>query len=105
MIRRPPRSTLFPYTTLFRSIRQRLPRALLDQLARLPRRLHPCAEAAETLLHLDRSEAVAEQLAPLLAHRAVAGDEENGNAPAATERSIDACLADERPVEAEAPPR
>src|ERR1039457_7590979 len=24
MIRRPPRSTLFPYTTLFRSIRQRL---------------------------------------------------------------------------------
>src|SRR3712207_7373145 len=26
MIRRPPRSTLFPYTTLFRSKRQRLPR-------------------------------------------------------------------------------
>src|SRR3712207_8537011 len=26
MIRRPPRSTLFPYTTLFRSLRVRLPR-------------------------------------------------------------------------------
>src|ERR1039457_7316213 len=26
MIRRPPRSTLFPYTTLFRSVRRRLPR-------------------------------------------------------------------------------
>src|SRR3712207_8298060 len=28
MIRRPPRSTLFPYTTLFRSLVVRLPRAL-----------------------------------------------------------------------------
>src|SRR2546429_1531616 len=26
MIRRPPRSTLFPYTTLFRSVKQRQPR-------------------------------------------------------------------------------
>src|SRR5215204_2983558 len=26
MMRRPPRSTLFPYTTLFRSLRRRLPR-------------------------------------------------------------------------------
>src|SRR3712207_7927003 len=26
MIRRPPRSTLFPYTTLFRSLRTRMPR-------------------------------------------------------------------------------
>src|SRR3712207_7455774 len=33
MIRRPPRSTLFPYTTLFRSARSRLPErhALLSQ--------------------------------------------------------------------------
>src|SRR2546429_1742531 len=29
MIRRPPRSTLFPYTTLFRSDRPRRPRALI----------------------------------------------------------------------------
>src|SRR3712207_8251509 len=37
MIRRPPRSTLFPYTTLFRSSRQGLPRlhgaALVEPLA------------------------------------------------------------------------
>src|SRR2546430_4775398 len=30
MIRRPPRSTLFPYTTLFRSVRVRPPGALLQ---------------------------------------------------------------------------
>src|SRR5690242_21276459 len=29
MIRRPPRSTLFPYTTLFRSLRELLPRAAI----------------------------------------------------------------------------
>src|SRR3712207_7324748 len=34
MIRRPPRSTLFPYTTLFRSLYVRLP---ADQAARLDR--------------------------------------------------------------------
>src|SRR5258706_9786066 len=33
MIRRPPRSTLFPYTTLFRSLRQRL--SLVQPLALL----------------------------------------------------------------------
>src|SRR5437667_6171283 len=33
MIRRPPRSTLFPYTTLFRSVQRRdLPLALLNHL-------------------------------------------------------------------------
>src|SRR3712207_7855844 len=31
MIRRPPRSTLFPYTTLFRSRQQRVGRALGDR--------------------------------------------------------------------------
>src|SRR5258708_28705864 len=30
MIRRPPRSTLFPYTTLFRSLRQSVSRAIGD---------------------------------------------------------------------------
>src|SRR2546422_4567768 len=30
MIRRPPRSTLFPYTTLFRSARQRVRAALIE---------------------------------------------------------------------------
>src|SRR2546426_10209659 len=32
MIRRPPRSTLFPYTTLFRSRRARVPRQGLERL-------------------------------------------------------------------------
>src|SRR5437667_7440722 len=45
MIRRPPRSTLFPYTTLFRSwtIRKRLPRCkmrLKKRLLAFSRRLH-----------------------------------------------------------------
>src|SRR2546430_9122178 len=30
MIRRPPRSTLFPYTTLFRSLRSRMPGRLFE---------------------------------------------------------------------------
>src|SRR3712207_9500097 len=33
MIRRPPRSTLFPYTTLFRSGRERLPQKFVRALA------------------------------------------------------------------------
>src|SRR2546427_5818287 len=41
MIRRPPRSTLFPYTTLFRSRRTgRLPGAELDPQPREQRRQH-----------------------------------------------------------------
>src|SRR2546425_12732314 len=36
MIRRPPRSTLFPYTTLFRSHPERHPRVLLDEQDRRP---------------------------------------------------------------------
>src|SRR6476620_1360846 len=68
-----------------REIRQRLAGALLDQLARLLRGLHPRAEAAEALLHLDGREAVTQQLLPLLADRAVAGHEENGHAPVAAE--------------------
>src|SRR5260370_25509662 len=43
MIRRPPRSTLFPYTTLFRSCRLRARRAASDR----PRRERgPCSAAA-----------------------------------------------------------
>src|SRR5260221_6154312 len=36
MIRRPPRSTLFPYTTLFRSLERELARFALQQLADEP---------------------------------------------------------------------
>src|SRR2546425_5330263 len=41
MIRRPPRSTLFPYTTLFRSDHQILPLALDREVAIDPRGLDP----------------------------------------------------------------
>src|SRR2546430_11795669 len=50
MIRRPPRSTLFPYTTLFRSRRRRFPRR-----RRSPRR-RPHPAAARTLLRPRRCE-------------------------------------------------
>src|SRR3712207_7848533 len=49
MIRRPPRSTLFPYTTLFRSLPPRDDRAAgRDRRAELPRRRH---HRAARLLH------------------------------------------------------
>src|SRR3989454_8909126 len=55
MIRRPPRSTLFPYTTLFRSRRRdvaRLPRRLGDQrLGREVRRERPERQRARPALH------------------------------------------------------
>src|SRR3546814_13747698 len=47
MIRRPPRSTrtdtLFPYTTLFRSLQRRRPAAVRDDRTADRRRLHPGA--------------------------------------------------------------
>src|SRR3989441_11861115 len=43
MIRRPPRSTLFPYTTLFRSVGQRREERLLGRERRLVALVHqPC---------------------------------------------------------------
>src|SRR5437588_8607416 len=43
MIRRPPRSTLFPYTTLFRSAQRAVRARLLHGVHRARRELH-CAE-------------------------------------------------------------
>src|SRR3712207_7200397 len=62
MIRRPPRSTLFPYTTLFRSALKCFPpaaaaRVVLGEMLRLPR--HPALVApalARVLRELPRSE-------------------------------------------------
>src|SRR5260370_13925929 len=52
MIRRPPRSTLFPYTTLFRSHRQHIRRGLLqDSDARLAYRLQRVYLAASDREH------------------------------------------------------
>src|SRR5258708_26017858 len=47
MIRRPPRSTLFPYTTLFRSLTQRIISLLL--LAVIGAALQSCGEQRATL--------------------------------------------------------
>src|SRR2546429_4270510 len=45
MIRRPPRSTLFPYTTLFRSIPRARPPAPLPISRRTRRHSAPCLDA------------------------------------------------------------
>src|SRR2546430_13704078 len=50
MIRRPPRSTLFPYTTLFRSVGSMKPWHGLDVLVEAFARLHERAPDARLLL-------------------------------------------------------
>src|SRR5256885_10597683 len=54
MIRRPPRSTLFPYTTLFRSQRHRSQPAEIDEFVGLARmrllRVHLLAEFGQVLV-------------------------------------------------------
>src|SRR2546430_11282156 len=57
MIRRPPRSTLFPYTTLFRSDVARMPRAPRPRIGKIrghvQRRAHPARAAARELFARD----------------------------------------------------
>src|SRR5256885_8942776 len=55
MIRRPPRSTLFPYTTLFRSVSSELPEALAMSDRLLVMRNKRLVQSLDTL-HLRRSE-------------------------------------------------
>src|SRR2546422_11306567 len=50
MIRRPPRSTLFPYTTLFRSLRELRPHLGQDLLGQLPYRLQAWSDPRDLLL-------------------------------------------------------
>src|SRR3989475_8170028 len=64
MIRRPPRSTLFPYTTLFRSVHARAGRPLRRRESRLAG-ARPAAGA----------------LGPRLSRAAVLADREDGRAP------------------------
>src|SRR2546427_5012868 len=47
MIRRPPRSTLFPYTTLFRSACQRTPSGSISRPLRIPAGRTPDAAARD----------------------------------------------------------
>src|SRR5687768_17822662 len=49
MIRRPPKSTLFPYTTLFRSVLRRVPRSLLLDRASRGLGRHAAAHESELL--------------------------------------------------------
>src|SRR3712207_7720667 len=74
MIRRPPRSTLFPYTTLFRSLVDELRELSQIESGRLAMRLHPanvgavvehavgrlCAQAERRTLHLRSEEHTSE---------------------------------------------
>src|SRR5437762_5082698 len=50
LFRRPPRSTLFPYTTLFRSLQRLGADVVLDPLRVAPRRLGADAERAQEAL-------------------------------------------------------
>src|SRR2546430_16123717 len=54
MIRRPPRSTLFPYTTLFRSVRRRMSQAANEREDRSPVYF---AKFRQRLVHLLRGAA------------------------------------------------
>src|SRR5260370_6246775 len=58
MIRRPPRSTLFPYTTLFRSLPLRSPGAVRGEPGGL-RRLRPARRRAAVRSHLSRARSIA----------------------------------------------
>src|SRR3712207_8128067 len=61
MIRRPPRSTLFPYTTLFRSLLQQDAAGVLGVLARLG--LEPLLDLVARPRGLDDAEPVARRAA------------------------------------------
>src|SRR5256885_3955095 len=64
MIRRPPRSTLFPYTTLFRSLRLHDPRGLEGrgpEVADLAL-AHEVGQRAERLVDVGRSEEYTSEL-------------------------------------------
>src|SRR2546425_4348761 len=74
MIRRPPRSTLFPYTTLFRSLLERSP-AGVDSVEGLKLlRGEPVRDLAVVFQRVQRTNSV-NQLALLIRHRAKLGYE------------------------------
>src|SRR3712207_8445694 len=68
MIRRPPRSTLFPYTTLFRSGRRRSQPRVRQHLGRLRRKLHGLLEAS-------RRDGRARRRGPAAVHQPVRSEE------------------------------
>src|SRR5438067_6832599 len=82
-------------------VRQRLLRARLDELTGPLRLQHSRAEDEDSLLHCDGREPLAEKRLALAARRGVAGDHQDGAAPGAAERRVDARLADQRVIEPE----
>src|SRR3712207_6874981 len=74
MIRRPPRSTLFPYTTLFRS--------LADHLARLPDQVHALAVVSQDGHRARMADDLAlDLLAVVVVHEALDADGRDPPAP------------------------
>src|SRR5256885_6606407 len=63
MIRRPPRSTLFPYTTLFRSWRQKPQCTQESSPSKPPRSVIPCLRRPPRTPHPDRTCAAARRRA------------------------------------------
>src|SRR3712207_7925947 len=59
MIRRPPRSTLFPYTTLFRSARGRFGLTDYDRMARQRCTINAIIDAADPVTLLERYQELA----------------------------------------------
>src|SRR2546425_5875913 len=64
MIRRPPRSTLFPYTTLFRSPGRPRPRRLRDDWQ--PTNAHSCCSCGTALLRSEEHTSELQSLAYLV---------------------------------------
>src|SRR5256885_6708498 len=69
MIRRPPRSTLFPYTTLFRSPDQREVGALRNAVVGDGQRQRPAVGAAGPYRRAERAQQVGGGVVVRLAHR------------------------------------
>src|SRR5438445_4814068 len=76
----------------------------LDHFARTLRRHLPRRVAGDALFDGDRGQAVAKQVARLVAGGLVAGDEQHRTAPGATERSVDTGLTHQPSVEPEVLP-
>src|SRR2546430_10924835 len=60
MIRRPPRSTLFPYTTLFRSVIQQRPHEITAQIHSLP---EGCTDGPQMLAQVGDAQRILELIA------------------------------------------
>src|SRR5256885_17129559 len=96
MIRRPPRSTLFPYTTLFRSVPARGARHVLAYAIRGPRGVHHRLHVvAEVIDHGEAEHRAVGAVDEERRGRATRGDEPGGRLH---RRSVAARLRDRKSV-------